>query len=195
MFRRLFQIPVVLFCGLAVTVPVAASGQSGDADGERAAKLRLEAIAREHREGVVKDPSLAAAKYCEAARLGDVESQFRLGWMYANGRGVVRDDGLAGYFFSMAARNGSEDGARMLRYVGAGQAERPDCLRPPRDELAELLEMFAEPPTPAQRQVIELVKRLAPEYGVVPRLAVAVIRAESNFDPQEIGRASWRERV
>jgi soluble lytic murein transglycosylase-like protein len=37
--------------------------------------------------------------------------------------------------------------------------------------------------TPAQRKVFEIVQRLAPQYGVVPRLAMAVIRAESNFDP------------
>jgi soluble lytic murein transglycosylase-like protein len=30
---------------------------------------------------------------------------------------------------------------------------------------------------------VELVNKLAPEYGVSPRLALAVIRAESNFDP------------
>jgi soluble lytic murein transglycosylase-like protein len=30
---------------------------------------------------------------------------------------------------------------------------------------------------------VDLVNKLAPEYGVSPRLALAVIRAESNFDP------------
>jgi soluble lytic murein transglycosylase-like protein len=37
--------------------------------------------------------------------------------------------------------------------------------------------------TPAQKQIAELVNKLAPEYGVSPRLAFAVIRFESNFDP------------
>ena len=42
-----------------------------------------------------KDLSKAAELYCEAARLGHTQAQFNLGWMYANGRGVARDDGIA----------------------------------------------------------------------------------------------------
>jgi soluble lytic murein transglycosylase-like protein len=34
-----------------------------------------------------------------------------------------------------------------------------------------------------QKKVVGLVHQLAPEYGVSPRLALAVIRAESNFNP------------
>jgi soluble lytic murein transglycosylase-like protein len=32
-------------------------------------------------------------------------------------------------------------------------------------------------------RIVKLVKRIAPDYGVSPRLALAVIRAESNFNP------------
>jgi soluble lytic murein transglycosylase-like protein len=39
------------------------------------------------------------------------------------------------------------------------------------------------PVTAAQKHALELVNKLAPEYGINPRLALAVIRAESNFDP------------
>ena len=33
------------------------------------------------------------------------------------------------------------------------------------------------------RKVMEIVLKLAPEYGVYPRLAMAIIRTESNFNP------------
>jgi soluble lytic murein transglycosylase-like protein len=36
--------------------------------------------------------------------------------------------------------------------------------------------------TLSQKKALELVNKLAPEYGIHPRLALAVIRAESNFD-------------
>lgn len=171
-----------LFAGcMACLTPVAWGALPPDA-AERSQHLRLEAIASEHGEGVPRDSALAVAKYCEAAKLGDGEAQFRLGWMYANGRGVKRDDGLAVYFFTLAASNGNEDGARMLRFVGSDAAEAPECMR----EVARV-EADEELPlgdmTPAQQKVFELVQRLAPQYGVVPRLAMAVIRAESNFDP------------
>ncbi|MBL8381788.1 MAG: transglycosylase SLT domain-containing protein [Burkholderiales bacterium] len=152
--------------------------------------LVLEARSYEHGEGVPKDGPRAARLYCEAARAGDAEAQFSLGWMYANARGVPRDDATAAHFFGLAARQGHVHAQRMLRFVDEAAAAAPECMAPPR----QLAEVAAEPPpqsddelpvpaTPAQRKVVELLSRLAPEYGVHPRLAFAVIRAESNFDP------------
>ncbi|MGH8850574.1 MAG: lytic transglycosylase, partial [Casimicrobiaceae bacterium] len=57
--------------------------------------LVAQALAYEHGEGVPQDQRRAAAVYCEAARIGSVEAMFNLGWMYANGRGIARDDALA----------------------------------------------------------------------------------------------------
>jgi soluble lytic murein transglycosylase-like protein len=103
--------------------------------------------------------------------------------MYANGRGVARDDTLAAYFFALAAKLDHPQAKRMLRYVGEPLAEVPECMRPPpppgpdlsgQDLLTDL--------SPAQRRVADLVLKIAPEYGVHPRLAFAVIRTESNFN-------------
>ena len=44
--------------------------------------------------------------YCEAAVAGSPEAAFRLGWMYANGRGVEHDDGTAVALFELAASEG-----------------------------------------------------------------------------------------
>ncbi len=66
--------------------------------------LVVEALAYEHGEGVPKDQLKAAALYCDAARDGDAEAQFGLGWMYANGRGVPHDDAIAGTLFALARR-------------------------------------------------------------------------------------------
>ena len=46
-----------------------------------------------------RDPSRAARLYCHAARQLNADAQFSLGWMYANGRGVPRDDlSVSGYW-------------------------------------------------------------------------------------------------
>ena len=100
--------------------------------------------------------------------------------MYANGRGVRRDDATAAYFFAMAAKQGDALSQRMLRQVGDPVSKPPECLfdSDGRDIVAQA--------APDRRKVMEMVLRLAPEYGIYPRLAMAVIRAESNFHPGAI---------
>jgi len=162
---------------------------------ERIAALRNDARAAEHGEGVPRDAVRAAALYCEASRLGDAESQFSLGWMYANGRGIARDNRMASLFFGMAAEQGHDYAKKMLAFVGPSGAtvDLPECMRePPTIVTWEML----NPPRPAapieddfiaanpdQMRAAALVRKLAPEFKVSPSLALAIIRAESNFDP------------
>lgn len=143
------------------------------------AAMREEARAYEHGEGVPKDAERAAGLYCVIASTGDAEAQYSLGWMYANGRGVLRDDPSAAYFFTLAARQGHAQAQSMLRYVGEPTKQIPECLDgiDPRAYAAA---------NPAQRKLIDLVRRLAPEYGVQPRLALAVARTESSMNPTAV---------
>ena len=170
---------------------MAASAQAGIPPEQLAQfeTLRAEARAYEIGEGVSKDPVRAQETYCKAARMGDAQAQYSLGWMYMVGRGsLARDDGLAAFFFGLAADQGHEQARNMLRLLGKAQAYFPECMRDP-----VALEFEAEPPvseqepftatTPAQSRIVKLVERIAPDYGVSPRLALAVIRAESNFNP------------
>ena len=147
---------------------------------ERALALRLEGRTYEHGDGVKRDAGKAIQLYCEAARLGDVEAQYNIGWMYANGRGIPRDDATAAYFFTMAAKQGDPLSLRMLRQVGDPVSKAPECLfdSDGPDILAKAI--------PEHKKVMDLVLKLAPEYGVSPRLAMAIIRAESNFNPVAI---------
>lgn len=173
--------PWAFFAALAIltvsTPLVAEQGKS-----EKAAELRSEAQIHEHGNGVPRDPGKAVALYCEASRLGDVESQYNLGWIYANGRGIPRDDATAAYFFAMAAQQGDALSQRMLRQVGEPVKEKPECLKDI-DALDNNGHDIVAKASPEQRKVMDLVLRLAPEYGVYPRLAMAIIRAESNFNP------------
>jgi len=144
---------------------------------EKAVALRNEARSYEHGEGVKREPAKAIQLYCESARLGDSEAQYSLGWMYANGRGIPRDDAIAAFFFEMAAKKGHIQAQRMLKQVGEPVSKAPECLFD-----SDGREFVAQA-APERRKVMEMVLKLAPEYGVYPRLAMAVIRAESNFNP------------
>jgi soluble lytic murein transglycosylase-like protein len=148
------------------------------------------ALRYEHAEGVPRDFARAIALYCRAARAGEAEALFRLGWIYANGRGVPRDEALAGSFFAMAADRGHEYAARMLRFLpAAGEGPVPTCLLPeaPHDEMAgtELAERLAAGAAP-EGEMQGLVHRLAIQYGVDPRLALAIAAVESGFNPRAI---------
>ncbi|HEV8553936.1 MAG TPA: transglycosylase SLT domain-containing protein [Casimicrobiaceae bacterium] len=152
-----------------------------------ASSLVAQAVAYEHGEGVPRDPLRAAALYCEAARSGDAEAQFSLGWMYANGRGIARDDAVAASLFGLAAEQGHAAARKALHFIHDERGRLPDCILP--DEpvvsevpLEEVVDPFADLP-PAKQKIADLVNMLAPAYTVAPRLALAVITVESNFDP------------
>ena len=163
-----------------------------------ARELVAMAVAHEHGEGVARDQVKAAALYCEAARTGDVEALYGLGWMYANGRGVARDDALAAGLFTLAAEAGHAPARKALAIVGGPGDRLPDCMRPdepspdepsPDESLSDeaVLDEEANPfagLSPDKRQIAELVATLAPRYAVDPRLALAVIAVESDFDPR-----------
>lgn len=156
--------------------PAAADPASAD----KAAALRREAAQYEHGDGVARDPDKAALLYCEAARQGDMIAQYELGWMYSNGRSLPPDDATAAWFFTMAAKQGDALSARMLRQVGEPGEKPPACLFD-----ADGQDIVAQA-APEQRKIMDLVLKLAPEYGVYPRLAIAIIHAESNFNPQAV---------
>ena len=101
---RLLPGSVIVF--LAASFASSAVAQAAADDKEHLAALRAEATALENGEGVAKNPLRAFELYCQAARKGDAEAEYAIGWMYANGRGVMRNDPLASRFFGMAAAQG-----------------------------------------------------------------------------------------
>jgi TPR repeat protein len=158
------------------------------AEGLPADRVAL-ATAYEHGEGVPKDPLRAVALYCEAARDGDPTAQFALGWMYANGRGIPRDDDAASSLFALASDQDHEHAGWALERIGGARDKLPECMRPragmmPPAEAPE--QLYADPfPTlpPRKREFADLVRRLAADYDVSPRLALAIVAVESNFEP------------
>jgi soluble lytic murein transglycosylase-like protein len=179
---RFFAAALVVLCAQA-----SASEGAADSNAVKLGRaLVAQALAYEHGEGVPKDPLKAAALYCTAARDGDPEAQFSLGWMYANGRGVAHDEAMAASLFALAAAAGHVEAVRMRRFVGDDRGALPDCMRPPEpppDTVAEVEpDPFAELP-PGKQKIANQVLLLAPRYALDPRLALAIIAVESNFEP------------
>lgn len=180
--------PLLALVAMLLLAPAAAAADPAT----RPDALAAQALAYEHGEGVPKDQRKAAALYCEAARGGDVGAMFNLGWMYANGRGIARDDALAGFFFARAAREGHAQAREMLKFVDRGQPVYPECMLPPAPDSTAVAaekpavlidaEAYADLP-PDKRRIAEAVVKAAPQFGIDPRLALAIVAAESNFQP------------
>lgn len=160
-----------------------------------------QAKAYEYGESATRDPAQAARYYCDAARLGDAEALYSLGWMYANGRGVTRHNGYAATLLSMASALGHETAPKAVQSVGESSGELPTCMnrRPEKSvaataveattALAQLMQADAADldtyvaGLPANKQnIAELIRLLAPQYGINPRLALAIAVSESNLD-------------
>lgn len=165
---------------------------------ERARELVESAIRYEHAEGMTRDYAKAQALYCAAARLDYPDALLRMGWMYANGRGLPRDDSIANTLFRRAAAAGSEMGARLAQLIHGDGEKLPDCLRAPvqvatdADARADAgptpvvdqpAEFRAAPASLDRRKLVQTVVAMAREFRLDPRLVFAVMRAESNFDP------------
>ncbi|MGC3963758.1 MAG: transglycosylase SLT domain-containing protein [Rhodocyclaceae bacterium] len=162
-----------------------------------ASSLVSQAAAFEYGEGAPRDPARAVELYCEAARYGSSEAQYSLGWMYANGRGVARDEAVAATLFGMAASQGHQGAITALAHLPPPGGSKPDCLSPKPKSVgavspsADNAALFADTddldayvaglPRDKQR-IAELVRGLAPQYKINPRLALAVAVAESNLN-------------
>jgi TPR repeat protein len=174
--------------GFALATGAIAAQEISDAPkSDVASGLVAQAVAYEHGEGVPKDPIRAAALYCEAARSGDAEAQFSLGWMYANGRGIARDDAMAASLFALAGEQGHAAARKALQFIRDERGRLPDCMLPDEPVVSEapqeeVIDPFGDLP-PKKQKIAEMVIMLAPAYTVAPRLALAVITVESNFDP------------
>jgi hypothetical protein len=165
-------------------------------------------LRHEHAEGVVRDLTLAHDSYCVAARMDSSEGFIRLGWMYANGRGVNRNDAIANSLFQKAAFLGDEMGKRLAEMIRSDREELPSCLssnkpilsaasgksgpeNPPNSPLSSLPALpklpkaaaFSDLSVAERGKFSVLVSNLAKEFKLDPRLVLAVMRAESNYDP------------
>jgi soluble lytic murein transglycosylase-like protein len=176
---------------------------------DRQVNALLEEGARfEHGEGISKDPASAQRAYCAAIDLGSSDAMIRLGWMYANGRGVARDDAIAFGLFDRAAKAGNAMGERLSAMVRASAAKASPCAT--RSQNGPLVAGAAQrnegnvtssaQPKPSvtlgvpaefrkpmssleQKKLTANILKMSTQFRLDPRLVLAVIQQESSFDP------------
>lgn len=186
-----------------------------DAEPPALRNLLAQGNALEELDNPVQGAWQAALRYCQAASLGSIEGQYRLGMLYAFGQGVAEDRALAAALFSLAGSRGHTQAARMLEIIEFTSSELPGCMThtalPKKAPLP--LATAAEPDTGTirtaefnglrielgaadgagidklvsqlpqhKRWIVPLATKLSAWHELDPKLVLAVIAAESNFE-------------
>ena len=140
------------------------------------------------------DFHLAAQHYCSAARQGSVDGQYRLGRLLLQQRSVPKAQAQGRFMLALAAQNGHAEALQFFDEPGLVplDEQRPQCLPDPaagsledRTEPVshEVVKRYLDQLNRERRRWAQRVQERAPYYGVDPRLAVSIVRAESNFNP------------
>ena len=128
----------------------------------------------------------AARLYCQASRLGSAEAQFRLGMLYAAGKGVPANRDLAAAMFATASMQGHVESQRMLETVELGALALPPCVITEVDPekavvSADGIEQYVAGLPENKRWILHLVDTISAWYKVDAKLVLSIISVESGF--------------
>lgn len=189
--------------GFASILALETSTAFADGAGNHAIKIdeppKIQALlsAAKNHEKTLNKPEAAwqaAVNYCEASRLGSIEAQYRLGMLYKFGKGVAANQAFAAALFSLASSQGHAEALGMLDTVSLTSSELPPCVTgdvlPERAQAASIstqnnhgaIDRQLESLPDAKRWIIDLVDSIATRYDIDPKLVLAIIAVESNFN-------------
>ena len=139
----------------------------------------------------------AATLYCEAARFGSSESIYRLGMLYAVGRGVPVNRDYAANLFSIASAHGHYEAQKMLesteiKFSEIKATNAPPCVmqdiapeKPTEHQYTTVqspkIDAYIASLPKSKRWLVDLVGTIADWYKVDEKLVLSIITAESNF--------------
>jgi len=138
----------------------------------------------------------AANLYCEASRYGSAEGTYRLGMLYAFGRGVPANRDYAANLFGIAAMHGHFEAQKMLETIEIRTQDTPPCVleavAPEKGSYQDGDVYLSNSGSPgidnyiaklpkSKRWVVDLVDTIAAWYKVDSKLILSIITAESNF--------------
>jgi soluble lytic murein transglycosylase-like protein len=135
----------------------------------------------------------AANLYCEASRYGSAEGVYRLGMLYAFGRGVPANRDYAANLFGIASLHGHFEAQKMLETIEIKTNETPLCVleavapeRAPANQYGDYdgspkIDAYIASLPQNKRWVVNLAETIADWYKVDPKLVLSIITAESNF--------------
>lgn len=134
--------------------------------------------------GMPKNRSLALALYCHAGTMGSPEGFFRVGRLLATDDSHLRDPGLANTYLTLAIRLGKHQALRFYDANVPGTALGSPCgtFAGGAQKLPFDVDGYLAQQPAAKQKIAELIRVMAPQYQVDPRLALAIALAESNLD-------------
>lgn len=141
-----------------------------------AAQWTEEGLRYLHGEGVGRDTDRAVVYLCAAAVRNNARAAFELGWLYLEGRGVLRREGLALAWFERAAELGESTPEKLMASLRSVKADPRACV----DSRGQDLELGK----PRRAELAVAIYELAPTFELDPALVLEVVRAESNFNPR-----------
>lgn len=142
----------------------------------------------------------AAKLYCEASRLGVIEAQYRLGVLYAFGKGVPKNRDYAATLFAIASQQGHPQATEMLEAIHYTSDIAPPCITQAVDpekisyksgddsQMGEIDQYLARLPK-QQKWLIDLVNTTSEWYQVDPKLILSIIAIESGFNKMATSNA------
>jgi len=127
----------------------------------------------------------AAKLYCEASRQGSAEAQFRLGMLYAAGKGVPADRDLAASLFVAASMHGHFESQKMLETLELAAGDLPPCVladvTPEKAPAKGEIDSYITNLPANKRWIVRLVDTIASWHKVDPKLVLSIISVESDF--------------
>lgn len=132
-------------------------------------------------ESVPRDYREARVLYCRAARRGDPQAFFQLGWMYLNGRGVRRNTATAAMWFRKAAERGVPQAANLLTLLSGVKPSPPQSCSGGWTAIA----LTRAPPA-----IRALAQGTAEHVGISAHLLLSVMAVESGFNPRALSPKS-----
>jgi soluble lytic murein transglycosylase-like protein len=160
-------------------------------------KIQAILMAAKNHEKSLNNPDAAwqvAINYCEASRLGSIEAQYRLGMLYRFGKGVPTNQAFSGALFSLASSQGHSDATKMLDTIQLTSSALPPCVTSevlPERPIAAALDIPSDTIdierriailSDAKKWIIDLVDTIATRHQIDPKLVLAIIAVESNFN-------------
>lgn len=150
--------------------------------------VRLASAAKQE----ARNPWVAAVLYCQAAKNGIPEAQYRLAMLYAFGLGVPEDRAAAATLFSVAAEQGHYEAQKMLETIRISAHRLPACvesninpapapLPPPID-----IKQFSA----NQKMVAKIISKVADWHGVDPNFALTIAKVESGLNAYAVSPKS-----